>query len=126
MCDPRFARPLVLLTLPLLAAPAFGATCESLAKLALPATTIASAQSVAAGPFMLAQGPPVAAPAFCRADTSSLERKRQGRGRDHPSRTAAAMDSRAARTEGSSPPATPITSAKAIPEPMIAGVMRNA
>ena len=44
----------------------------------------------------------------------------------HPSRTAAAIDSRAARTDGSSPPSTPITSAKAIPEPTIAGVMRNA
>jgi hypothetical protein len=36
------------------------------------------------------------------------------------------MGSRAARIDGSSPPATPITSAKAIPDAMIAGVMANA
>jgi feruloyl esterase len=54
-----------LLLLPL-AAPAPGATCESLAKLALPATTIASAQSVPAGPMTMPQGPPVDVPAFCR------------------------------------------------------------
>ena len=36
------------------------------------------------------------------------------------------MDSRAARSDGSSPPATPMTSANAIPAPTIAGVIRNA
>jgi feruloyl esterase len=43
-----------------------GAACEGLARLALPATTIASAQAVAAGPFAFAQGPPADMPAFCR------------------------------------------------------------
>jgi len=55
-----------LLLLPLAAAAATGATCESLAKLALPATTIASAQAVAAGPMTLPQGPPVDVLAFCK------------------------------------------------------------
>jgi feruloyl esterase len=55
----------VLLLLPL-AAPAAGASCESLAKLALPATTIASAQAVAAGPLTMPQGPPADVPALCR------------------------------------------------------------
>ena len=55
-----------LLLLPLAAAPATGATCESLAKLALPATTIASAQAVAAGPVAMPQGPPADMPAFCK------------------------------------------------------------
>ena len=55
-----------LLLLPLAAAPAPGATCESLTKLALPATTIASAQPVAAGPLALPQGPPADVPAFCK------------------------------------------------------------
>lgn len=71
MSDSRF-RPLVLALLPIAAAPAFGATCESLAKLALPATTIA-AQSVAAGSLALPEGPPIAnLPALCRV-TGSLK-----------------------------------------------------
>ena len=56
----------VLLLLPLAASPASPATCEGLAKLALPATTITSALSVAAGPLTLPQGPPADVPAFCR------------------------------------------------------------
>jgi tannase/feruloyl esterase len=59
------ATPLLLL-LPLAADPAPGASCESLARLVLPATTIASAQSVAAGPMTMPQGPPVDVPALCR------------------------------------------------------------
>jgi tannase/feruloyl esterase len=56
----------VLLLLPLAATPAPTAACESLAKLALPATTIASALPVAAGPLTMPQGPPAEVPAFCR------------------------------------------------------------
>lgn len=57
----------VILILSLAAAPALGATCESLATLALPATTIVSAAPVAAGSFTAPQGPPIAGvPAFCR------------------------------------------------------------
>jgi hypothetical protein len=59
-----------LLLLPLAAAPASGATCESLAKLALPATTIASAQSVAAGRLTMPQGPPAEVTDFCRVSGS--------------------------------------------------------
>jgi feruloyl esterase len=53
-----------------LGAPAFAATCESLATLNLPDTTITSAQPVAAGAFVPPPGVPAAAvknlPAFCR------------------------------------------------------------
>jgi feruloyl esterase len=53
--------------LALLAVPALAADCEGLAKLALPATTITTAQSVSGGSFT----PPVGAaitklPEFCR------------------------------------------------------------
>jgi feruloyl esterase len=61
--------PIVLL-LPLAAAPAPSATCESLSKLALPATTIARAQAVPAGPLTMPPGPPADVPAFCRVSGS--------------------------------------------------------
>lgn len=51
----------------LAALPAAAATCESLASLALPHTTITRAESVAAGAFTPPGGPPLAKlPAFCR------------------------------------------------------------
>ncbi len=61
----------LLCTLVFAAAPAFAATCESLATLKLADTTITSAQQVAAGAFMPpgATAPPASAkglPAFCR------------------------------------------------------------
>jgi feruloyl esterase len=57
---------LLLLPAPAAPAPAPGSACESLARLALPATTIASALSVAAGPMTMPQGPPAQVPALCR------------------------------------------------------------
>src|ERR1700757_4551035 len=51
----------------LAALPAVGATCESLSNLSLPNTTIAKAESVAAGAFTPPGGQPMAKlPAFCR------------------------------------------------------------
>jgi hypothetical protein len=60
----------------LTAAPMFAATCESLASLKLPSTTITTAQTVAAGAFTLPTGTPLGGPgsvanfktmpAFCR------------------------------------------------------------
>ena len=67
---PVIATTPLMLLLPLAAAPATGAACESLARLALTATTIASAQPVAAGPMALPQGPPVDVPAFCKVTGS--------------------------------------------------------
>src|SRR5215472_17709488 len=52
-----------------MATPAWAATCESLANLKLADTTITSAQTVAAGPFIPPGGAPGTAlfpPAFCR------------------------------------------------------------
>src|SRR5437588_7118330 len=71
MEHPRRPRALALVLIPLVATPALGATCESLSKFVLPATTIVSAQSVPAGPFTVPQGPPIAAlPALCRVTGS--------------------------------------------------------
>ena len=68
----------VLVCATFLAAPGFGATCENLASLKLPSTTITAAQSIAAGAFALPPGTPPsppglgpsglfkAMPAFCR------------------------------------------------------------
>jgi hypothetical protein len=56
----------LLLLRPLAAAPAPSATCESLAKLALPNTTMTSALPMAAGPLSMPPGPPADVPAFCR------------------------------------------------------------
>src|SRR5690348_9040436 len=62
-----------------IAAPGFGATCESLASLALPATTITSAQVVPAGSFTQPGGGAGKAgvgnryqslPAFCRVQAT--------------------------------------------------------
>src|SRR5580698_8520911 len=63
----------------LTAAPMFAATCESLANLKLPSTTITAAKTVAAGAFALPPGIPPAppglggpnlktVPAFCRVE----------------------------------------------------------
>ncbi len=62
--EPRLLSLVVLLA----GVPAFAATaCEDLARLALPATTITKAESVAAGSFTPPEGSPVAnLPAFCR------------------------------------------------------------
>ena len=67
MTDARWLRPVAVLLASLAGAPAFAATCESLSSLALPATVIASAQSVPAGPFTGPQGPSLGTlPASCR------------------------------------------------------------
>jgi TonB family protein len=68
---------LVFALLTFLAVPAFAATCESLATLKLPDTTITSAQQVAAGAFVPpgASAPPASVkklPAFCRV-TATLK-----------------------------------------------------
>ena len=68
----------ILLCATFLAVPMFAATCESLASLKLPSTTITAAQSIVAGAFTLPPGTPPsppglgpsgffkAMPAFCR------------------------------------------------------------
>ena len=69
---------LFLLLLSAIASPAFAATCESLATLKLPDTTITSAQQVAAGAFTLPAGVslpgtmfnPKNLPAFCRVQAT--------------------------------------------------------
>src|SRR4051812_33453500 len=67
MSDSRPALPWVLVLLPLAATPAVAAPCESLARLALPGTTIASAVASPAGPLALPDGPPLPSmPALCR------------------------------------------------------------
>jgi feruloyl esterase len=67
----KLSAALLCLVLLFLAAPSFAATCESLATLKLPDTTITSAQQVAAGAFIPPgeSAPPASAknlPAFCR------------------------------------------------------------
>jgi feruloyl esterase len=65
-----------MLSIALLAAPLAAATCDSLAALKLPGTTITSAKTVAAGAFTLPAGPPPPAlassfkklPDFCRVE----------------------------------------------------------
>src|ERR1700704_5298632 len=67
----KFRPVLLCLVLALLAPPSFAATCESLATLKLPDTSITSAQEVAAGAFIPPgdSAPPASVkglPAFCR------------------------------------------------------------
>src|SRR5947209_5786492 len=67
----KFSPALLCLVLLFVAAPSFAATCESLAGLKLPDTTITSAQQVAAGAFIPPgeTAAPASAknlPAFCR------------------------------------------------------------